>query len=79
MLLFHFNCIEKHLYVGIRVKWLNLHRSLIKMLILDENFRWHFCSWTLRLNKYQFFILEVSAKHLWAKMATSNQIKGMLQ
>ncbi len=41
MLLFHFNCIEKHLYVGIRVKWLNLHRSLIKMLILDENFRWH--------------------------------------
>ncbi len=41
MLLFHFNCIEKHLYVAIRVKWLNLHRSLIKMLILDENFRWH--------------------------------------
>lgn len=39
--LFHFNCIEKQLYIAIRVKLLtqeptnNLHRSLIKILILD--------------------------------------------
>ncbi len=25
--LFHFNCIEKDLYIAIRVKWLNLNRG----------------------------------------------------
>ncbi len=36
--LFYFNCIEKDLYIAITEP---KHRSLIEMLILDENFRRH--------------------------------------
>ncbi len=36
--LFHSNCIENDLYIAISVLLLNLN---MKMLILDENVRWH--------------------------------------
>ncbi len=37
--LFHFNGIEKNLFSAIKVKLLNLHIRVWKMLILEENFK----------------------------------------
>ncbi len=34
--LFHFNCIEKDIYIAIKVKLLNPHTRAWKMLISDE-------------------------------------------
>ncbi len=40
--LFHFYCIENDLYIAFQSKITeHKHRSLIQILILDENFRWH--------------------------------------
>ncbi len=48
--LFHFNGKEKNIFIAIKVKLLNL----IKMLILEENFKWRrgFCIWNLQIYIY---------------------------
>ncbi len=38
--LFHFNCIEIYIYCNLSEITEPTHQSL-RMLILDENFRWH--------------------------------------
>ncbi len=39
--LFHYNGNEKNIFIAIKVKLPNPHRSLIKMFILEENFKRH--------------------------------------
>ncbi len=53
--LFHFNGNENNLLIAIKVKLLNLYRSLIKMLILEENFRWHSEAFASELFIYNTF------------------------
>ncbi len=59
--LFHFNCIEKDLYIAIRVTITEpKHRNLIKMLILDENCRRHLEAFASELFIYIYIYIYIS-------------------